>query len=401
MRLPDLMRREAAEAPLDERVVRELRALDAGLAGQRPEPGLEPLAELAGELRADRPVPDPEFAAALDAWAAAGCPRGKRPGAAAADDGAAGALARLRELLAATPPRRLAAPVAAATTLVVVAGVAISQNSGTDGDPGAPATPLVAPAEPEQAIEPSPPLRPGAGEEAATIEPAGAPALGEDRRRVERDAQLTLAAEADEVPEIAGAAIDVVEGYGGVVRSSQVRGDDDSASATLALAIPTRRLDAALADLSDLAEVRSRSEGSLDITRPFVSAREVLAGLRAERESVLARLEAADTAEEARELRLRLDVLNRDIARARSDVERLVRRSRLAEVSLQIASHGAEQRGGWGLEDAVDDAGRVLTVIAGVALVSAAVLLPIALLAAIAVLVGRAALGRARERALD
>ena len=57
--------------------------------------------------------------------------------------------------------------------------------------------------------------------------------------------------------------------------------------------------------------------------------------------------------------------------------------------------------GGWSLGDAVDDAGKVLSVTAGVLLVSAAVLGPLAILAALIWLGTRAAARLRRERALD
>ncbi len=65
------------------------------------------------------------------------------------------------------------------------------------------------------------------------------------------------------------------------------------------------------------------------------------------------------------------------------------------------ARSGDDDDDGWSFGDALDDAGRVLEVGAGVALISAAVLLPLAIIAAIAYVVVAAANRRARERALD
>ena len=60
-----------------------------------------------------------------------------------------------------------------------------------------------------------------------------------------------------------------------------------------------------------------------------------------------------------------------------------------------------EAAGPWTPRDALGDAGRVLEVAAGVALVALAVLLPLALLALIAWPLGRAVQRRRREGALD
>ena len=75
-------------------------------------------------------------------------------------------------------------------------------------------------------------------------------------------------------------------------------------------------------------------------------------------------------------------------------------RARQARVSLVVSSEGAREDE-WSLGEALDDAGRVLTVAASVTLVAGAVLLPLALFAALALLLIRAWRGRARERALD
>ena len=57
--------------------------------------------------------------------------------------------------------------------------------------------------------------------------------------------------------------------------------------------------------------------------------------------------------------------------------------------------------GGWSLGDAADDALSVLKAVAGVLLISAAVLAPLALLAAAVTAIALAVRRRRRERALD
>ena len=104
-------------------------------------------------------------------------------------------------------------------------------------------------------------------------------------------------------------AITVVESNRGIVESSQTSGTEDQARATLQLVIPTRTLDTTLDQLSDLADVKSLSEGTVDITRPFVDAKDELAGLRAERVALINQIQAADTEEELDQLRARLDAL--------------------------------------------------------------------------------------------
>ena len=403
MRLSDIGR---GDAPLPAEVEAELDALDAALRGEDVPAGMEGLDALVSDLKAERAIPKDGFGDALDRWAAAGFPRGSRPGLSKkATKGDA------RSWLASLTPRRLAyAGGAAATLIVLVVGVSqIDFQAGTD-DAGSVADSSISAAQESGPAAPvpdaqAPVVTDNGGLQAlgdAAAKRAARPGLagGQEARKVDRDAQLTLAAPADEVQDVTNEAIGVVSRHRGIVESSQTSGTDESARATLQLAIPTRNLDGALDELSDLADVKSLSEGSVDITRPFVDAKDRLAGLNAERRSVLAQIRLADTEEELDGLKLRLGSIQRAIAQAEAEFDNIQRRAVLSSVTLQITSAGADE-GDWSLEDALDDAGRVLTVGAGIALVSAAVLLPLALIAAIAYFVISAARNRARERALD
>jgi hypothetical protein len=391
------------EETLSPEAERDLAALDAALAG-RPVPESRGLAELARELRAERPEPEPRFADELDARAAEGF-RGAPP---------SGPIARLRERIAATPPRRMLAPAGALATLAVVAGVALSQTSLPDGGGGDDPVTLdrdvtTTPAETQGQA-------PAAGAEAESAEPiapdvvapppsGGSPgrdglAPGQEERKVERAAQITLSTQEDEVPDVADDAIEVSDHYGGIVVSSQVSENAEGRStAHIELAIPATSLQDALADLSELADVSSRNESELDVTEPFVSARERLADARAELDALLTQLADADTPRETRSIRARMEIVRGEIASARSELENIARRARLARVSVTVEGDGGS--GAWSLGDAADDALDVLRTTAGVALVSAAVLLPLMILAIIGWLVVRGVARSRRERALD
>ena len=416
MRLSDIGR---GEEPLPAEIDAELDALDAALRGEDLPPGMDGIEALVSDVRAERASPEAEFGDALDRWAAAGFPRGRRPGLSekATKSDAGG---RLRAFLASLTPRRLAYAGGAAATVVVVA-VAIAQvDFGGDDELQAvgdrdvaaqEATPSEAGSDEAVPDVGAPPVidegSSGGLEKAGTAllndarrESRPGPAGGQDVRKVERDAQMTLAAPADEVQDVTNEAISVVQSNRGIVESSQTSGNQDQARATLQLTIPTRMLDVTLDQLSDLADVQSLSEGSVDITRPFVDAKDQLAGLRAERMSLIDQIQAADTQEELDQLRARHAAVLELIAEANAEFENIQRRAAQSHLTLQITSEGADE-GDWSLEDALDDAGRVLTVGAGIALISAAVLLPLALIAAIAYFVIGAARNRSRERALD
>lgn len=389
----------------------------------RNEPKMD---DLIAALRAERPEPRPEFTADLDARAAEGFPRG----------GAAGdadrALDRVRRAITRLPAGwpRLAPALGTAAALVIGIGIAISQpelggqgrnDDGGGSPPVALEQPGTAPGPARSAAEPAGPVElsqkstePQAGSSAGTDSSAPSdfiappPPSGERitpgrDRKVERSAQLTLATSADHVEETADEVFRVVDRHRGIVRSSSVTGGADTgvAGAQFDLLIPGAELQATVADLSELAHVRSRTEGTLDVTTPFVTARERLAEARAERESLLRRLEAATTANEAEAIRARLRTAGERIASARREMSSISRRVRFSPLYLSIVGDGSAPAEEWGLGEAWDDALNVLAVMAGAALVGLAASVPIALLIAACWLAYAAVRRRRRDRALD
>ena len=196
----------------------------------------------------------------------------------------------------------------------------------------------------------------------------------------------------------------VTDGVGGFVRSSAVDSRPGlGGGATFELQVPVRRLQTALSRLSSLASVRSRNESSLDVTEQVALARDRVAGLKAARRSLLRQLEAASSIEETDRLRERLRSVEARLDNARSARAQLRQRTSYSAVYVEIVTEKqqGEAAGPWTPRDALDDAVRVLEVAAGVALVALAVLLPLALIAAVAWPLTRAARRRRREGALD
>jgi Domain of unknown function (DUF4349) len=381
--------------------------------------------ELTAELHGLRELPSEQFASRLDARAAAGFPS-RRPGANLLDrlPGGEAASRVVDRFRAASPPRKLLPALTAATTVIVVATAIVVATDHNGGASTAPTTPLVS-NEPggsaavgartagegpqAEAAGPAASTSAPGSRATATAAPAippvsGAPGVRD--RRVERSAELTLGTDPEHVQDVASKVFDVVGRYRGIVLSSSIRdGAEGEAGARFELLIPSRRLSGALADLSGVAEVRSRSENTLDITAPFVSARERLRDARAEAEGLLRQLAAADTEAERASVKAQLRIVRGRIAAFRSQVDRLERRADFSRVSLQIAT-GEEAvvpgAGGddWSIGDALHDAGRILAVAAGVALIALAVTLPLALLGGAAWAGRRIYLRRAREQAL-
>lgn len=384
---------------------RELAALDAALAGEPVEPDLADLAELSALLREERPEPDPTFARALDDRVKRGFPRRAQGRAVPAAHGAA----RLRGWLSGA----LRSPVAlgGAATIVlaaVVVGISQAPRGGNDSaGSGGGGSSVAAPAD-RSGESSAGSAKDSAGTSESTIAPAPSSGGGSPRsdsrtgRFVERSAALTLGARPRDLDDVADGVVHVTDSVGGFVGSSSVTSGEE---ATFELRIPTTQLQRALRDLSRLAHVRERTQETQDITSSVVSARDRLGDARAERASLLRRLSRADTDAESARLRARLRTVSRDIARDKAAVSRVENRARFANVSVQVVadrSAGATGDGGaWTPGDAVRDAGRILEVAAGVAVVAGAALLPLALVAALAWLAGRRAVRRRREAALD
>ena len=152
-----------------------------------------------------------------------------------------------------------------------------------------------------------------------------------------------------------------------------------------------------------LGRVRDLTRESLDITAQVVSARDRLTDARTERESLLRQLANADTLNETESIRARLAIVSQEIAAARNSLRRVNNRANFADVSVQLVPRGGDDadEGAWTPGDAFDDALRVLEVAAGVAVIAAAVLLPLLIAWLLGWLATRGVTRRRRERALD
>jgi hypothetical protein len=370
--------------------------------------------DLAAELRALRPAPRQEFAAELDAKAAARFPR--RGGGPPQDAPPARLAARLRAI----PPRRLLAPAGAlALTAIVVATAVIVAVPGNDPDDSTgllrqaagEANGRAAPAQgladaPSQGRAGTPDLlaQPSSGTQRSEARP-GPYASRAGRRQVERSARIVLGAEPADVRGAAAKVFDAVRAADGIVLGSSVRdGAEGEAGAELELLIPDGKLGDALASLSAIGEVRSRRESTRDITAPTIGARERLQDSRARIRGLLVQLAAAATEDERAAVEAELRAERRRSAVLRSRLVRLRRRANLSRVSVRIETgapaKATEDGAAWGVGDALDDAGRLLAVAAGVAVIGLAALAPLALLLLLAWLAQRAWTKASRARVL-
>ncbi len=150
----------------------------------------------------------------------------------------------------------------------------------------------------------------------------------------------------------------------------------------------------------------SRTDASQDITDQYGAAQRALADARALRTSLLKQLAGATTTEQIDSLNAQIHDAEASISSDQATLNRLNHEVGFSQLSVQVqarstpapVSHGD---GGFGIGQAAHDAGRVLTVAAGVALIALAALTPVALVAALFWWVGTAVRRRRRDQALD
>jgi hypothetical protein len=391
--------RDAALAVVDE-------ALESGRV-TADDPYARELQDLALALEAESELPDDDFARALGTRVAAGFPH-RRRWFALPVPGTRGAGGRSTRAAGVRPLRgRALALTGAAAALLVIVGVALSVSGGEPAsrdldaqmiEADSPAPAGVPPTELQRAEDG--PAEAAAGGGSGSGQQRVAP--GEDRRRIERSAELTLAAPEDEVDEVADGVIRVTDRHRGfVLRSSVSSGGDSDPGGTFDLRIPADQLQAAIRDLSKLGHVRARRQAGQDVTPVYVAARDRLTAAKAERRSLLRRLAGAGSDGEAERLRRRLDVVNMRIVRVRRELGALSERTDYAAVSVELEARGdSGGAGGGGTGEAFDDALALLEGSLGVALRALGVLIPLAIVAGLGWLAGSVLRRRRREAAL-
>lgn len=231
---------------------------------------------------------------------------------------------------------------------------------------------------------------------------------GTPHRDVERASEIVIGTKPGEVGEASSKVFEAVHVYNGIVLNSSTRdGSGTQAEANFELLIPSGKVGDAMAAFSRIGEVVNRHESTNDITTPTVGASERLQDSEAKVEGLLAQLSEATTESEREVVEAELDSERHHAAYLKSKLSNLHRRANLSHVSVRIVSGkgavtpgGSDENSDWGIGSALDDAGHLLSVAAGVTIVGLAVLAPLMLLLLLAWLAGRAWTRRARERAL-
>lgn len=396
--------------PLEPGVAAALEAIDGTLAGDPVDPEHAELAELALILRDERPRPDAATAAAIDQRVRARIEAPRRT-------------SRLR-------PQWVFGPVAALAAVALV--VVIVSGGGSDVHP----QDLSAAAGSSSASAASAPATKSAGSSASSSTAASpgtaagssgsshqtplttersaapssavpAPTPSTTGRQIVQSAQLALTTTPSRVDAVAQEVFDVVDSERGVVSSSHVTSaGTNGGGADFQLSVPSTVLQQTMAALSQLpgAHVVSRTDDTSDITGQVGGAGRALANERALRRALLRQLAAATTPGRISALQAKLGAVDATIGRDESQLNGLHRQVQYSQVMVTIATTNSPvggHSGGLTLHRALHDAERVLVVVAGVALIALAALLPLGLLVAVVLWVAMWIRRRRREAALD
>ncbi|MGO9959257.1 MAG: DUF4349 domain-containing protein [Solirubrobacteraceae bacterium] len=427
--------------PLAPGAAAALQALDATLDGEAVDPEFAALAELALILRQERPAPSAAFTATLDArierrfTAAAAAPaapgRNRRrrllaPGAAVLAGLAAAIViatsgsgpGAVKSLSPAASAGVSSTASAAATTSARSPGAffgptGVAKSSAPPAPSAAHGTVSSAPAAASAAAGSAS----GASSPAAAtpvpappvLVPAPAPVPSGANRQIVQSAQLALMAEPKRIDDVAQQVFDVIATEKGIVNSSTVTATGNANGyASFQLSVPGANLQATMSALSELpgSRVISRTDATTDITGEVGGAGIKLAEARALRTALLKQLAAATTSEQITSLQAQLRDADASIASDLGTLNGLRNQVAYSRITLTIQAGAVSvvlpgSGSSFTLGRAAHDAGRVLVVVAGVALIALAVLIPVGLVTALAAWVGLAIRRRRREHALD
>jgi hypothetical protein len=412
------------DEPIDPEVAASLDAIDAVLAGEPVGAEYAELAEIALLLTAERPQAQPSFAERMDErvarrFAQVPPPAARKPRRSAAGLWqAAGAMAAGVAVIVGIAivagghngaSSESSSSSASSSSAFSSAGPATSTSAAGSSAAGA-ASPQRSPSASngaQKSAAGAPAATTASGSQTVPLTPALAPPT--TGRKVVQSAQLQLAAPPNRIDDVAQQVYNVIGQLNGIVERStitQTGGLDGSAN--FQLSVPSASLGQAMSQLSSLhyASVLSRTDASQDITDQYGAAKRALSDARTLRTSLLKQLASATTTEQIDSLKAQIRDAEASISSDEATLGRLNRQVGFSQLALDISAQTApapppHHSGGFGIGRAAHDAGRVLTVAAGVALIGLAVLTPIALVAALLWWVGSAVRRRRRDQALD
>ncbi|MHB8691808.1 MAG: DUF4349 domain-containing protein [Solirubrobacteraceae bacterium] len=240
---------------------------------------------------------------------------------------------------------------------------------------------------------------------------AGVQPQSNGRRQIQ-SAQLALMVAPARIDTVAQEAFRVIGDNHGIVNHSVVTAAGGSGGyADIRISVPNQNLAQTMTQLSSLqyATVASRTDMSQDVNDRYLVDTRRLADDKALRTSLLKQLAGATTQTQIDSLKAQIQNVEAAISSDETTLASLNKQISLSQIELTINSGAGpipvpgsgSGSSGFTLHKALHDAGRVLVVAAGVALIALAVLVPIGLVAALVAWVVMVMRRRGRESALD
>jgi len=404
--------RRSEDMPLDPDMLAELEAIDATLAGEAVDPEYAELAELALLLSSERELPSSEFVRTLDARAARRFSQG-----APAAPRRLGRLGRFH-ITGPVVGTALAGAFAVAVAAVVITGGTFSGSQTPNPSrhpvnlsPGSLATHAkTTPSNPSTSAFSGSGAAQNEGASAQNLT-AAVPTTSSTGTHVVQSAQLTLSTPNDRIENVSQEVFNVVAEENGTVSNSQVTSATPGAGggyAVFSLSIPTGNLQQALTRLSSLryANVSSRTDGTQNVSNQYTSDQRKIADGKALRTALLKQLQTAETQAAIDSIQAQLKLAETQLTSDENAFSSLQHRISFSGLQVQINAGPVivpvhSQSRGLTIGRAVHDAGRVLVVAAGVALIGLALMIPVGLLTALLIWIGFSLRRRRREQALD
>jgi hypothetical protein len=257
---------------------------------------------------------------------------------------------------------------------------------------------------------PVPTAAPSAGNFGA-LSAAGVQPQGNGRKQIQ-SAQLALSVAPARIDTVAQEAFRVIGVNHGIVNRSVVTAAGGPGGyAEIQISVPNQNLAQTMTQLSSLqyATVASRTDMSQDVNDRYLVDTRRLADDKALRTSLLKQLAGATSQTQIDSLKAQIANVEAAISSDETTLASLNKQINLSQIDLTINSGAGpiplpgsgSGSGGFTLHNALHDAGRVLVVAAGVALIALAVLVPIGLVAALVAWVVMVMRRRGRESALD
>jgi hypothetical protein len=282
---------------------------------------------------------------------------------------------------------------AAAVAIVVLTGPGSSPQRSSAGTARSPALP-------EPAVSTVPAL-PGA-RQAAPAPPLDRLRAGNGTaiRRVERSAEITLAARGNRIQQVADDVAAVTGRHHGFVQHENVSTGTPAAGGSIELRVPVGELDSVLRDLSGVARVVGRTETADDVTREYTAVTAKVARTRSRRADLVRRIAHASSTAEADQLRAELSSVDLRIRRLTSSLRTLNQETNFADVQVTLQVDRRAAATGSSTSRALHDALGILVGAVDFGIRAMAVLIPLGLVAAALIPVLRTLRRRRREAVL-